>query len=93
MNLTNKVREKIIKYEKSIGAVGAIVAIAMISSIVEIMISNLRGNTVIVVQPTATLLSGLVWSLYGYGKKDFFILIPNILACILGTLTIASAFV
>jgi hypothetical protein len=68
-------------------------ASAMMLSILEIFLSNLRGDTAIIIQPMATFLSGVVWGLYGYGKRDIFILIPNALALFLGFITVLSALV
>ena len=80
------------KYEKVIGVIAAIMATIMTLSSIEILISNLKGTSHIYIQPLAMALNGLAWSLYSYIKKDNFILIPNILALIVGILTIESAF-
>ena len=87
------VRSFIQKHEKQIGSVASIIAIVMFISIVEIALSNFRGESHIVIQPTATAVSGLLWSLYAYGHSDWFLLAPNIAALVLGTLTVVSAFV
>ncbi len=47
----------------------------------------------IFIQPLATAFNGFFWSLYAYGRKDWFLLIPNILACVLGAITASSVFV
>lgn len=55
------------------------------------MMANMRGESNILIQPLATGFNGFFWSLYAYSRKDWFLLIPNILACILGFLTALSA--
>jgi hypothetical protein len=79
--------------EKIIGTIASALAIIMFASLIEIFISNVRGNSSIFIQPIATALNGFVWSLYAYGRKDWFLLVPNILACVLGTITGVAAFV
>jgi hypothetical protein len=79
------------KNEKIIGTIAAIVSIIMFVSLIEILLSNISGKSNIFIQPLATAFSGLFWSLYAYGRKDLFVLIPNVLACILGTITAISA--
>lgn len=79
--------------EKIIGTIASTFAIIMFISLIEILISNMKDNSHIFVQPIATAFNGFFWSLYGYSKKDWFILAPNILACILGVITGISAFI
>ena len=81
------------KNEKVIGSIASVLAIIMFFSLIEILISNLNGNSRIFIQPLATAFNGFFWSLYAYGRKDWFLLIPNILACVLGAITAMSAFV
>jgi len=81
------------KNEKIIGSIASILAIVMFFSLIEILISNIQGNSNIFIQPLATSFCGLFWSLYAYGKKDWFLFIPNILALVLGMATTISAFV
>lgn len=80
------------KNEKIIGTIASVFAVIMFFSLIEIFISNIQGRSRIFVQPLATAFNGLFWSLYAYGKKDWFLLIPNILALVLGILTAISIF-
>ena len=80
------------KNEKKIGSVASVLAIIMFFSLIEILNSNLQGRSNIYIQPLATALNGSVWSLYAYGKKDYFLLGPNLLACVLGAITAIAAF-
>lgn len=81
------------KHEKIIGSIASVLAIIMFVSLIEILISNINGNSNIFVQPLATAFNGFFWSLYAYGRKDWFLLIPNILACVLGAATAVSVFI
>lgn len=77
--------------EKLIGIIAGIFGTLMFLSSIEILLSNIGGNSNIFIQPALTALNGLLWSLYGYSKKDSFVLIPNALGCIIGILTALSA--
>ena len=79
------------KHEKIIGGIASGLAIIMFVSLIEVLISNLRGTSHIFIQPIATALNGLFWSLYAFGKKDWFLLIPNVIGLILGSITALSA--
>ena len=88
-----KIRNKFKKNEKVIGSIASILAIVMFISLIEIMISNFSGKSNIIIQPAATAVNGLFWSMYAFGKRDNFLLIPNLLALILGALTAASTII
>ncbi|MEK9168161.1 MAG: SemiSWEET family transporter [Patescibacteria group bacterium] len=79
--------------EKIIGTIASVLAIVMFTALLEILMSNTRGESHIFVQPIATAFNGFFWSLYAYGRKDWFLLWPNVLACILGIITGVSAFI
>jgi len=81
------------KNEKKIGSIASVLAIIMFVSLIEVLLSNVRGDSHIFVQPLATMFNGFFWSLYAYGRKDWFLLIPNILACVLGAITAGSIFI
>lgn len=79
--------------EKIIGSIASILAIIMFISLIEVLTSNIQGKSNIFIQPLATAFNGFFWSLYAYIRKDMFLLIPNLLALFLGTITVISAFV
>jgi hypothetical protein len=81
------------KNEKIIGSIASVLAVIMFVSLIEVLLSNIKGNSNIFIQPLATAFNGFFWSLYAYGRKDWFLLIPNILACILGAITAVSVFI
>ncbi|MGB0925242.1 MAG: SemiSWEET family transporter [Minisyncoccia bacterium] len=86
-------RNKFKKNEKMIGSIASALAIIMFISLIEIMISNFKGDSNIIIQPAATAINGLFWSMYAFGKKDNFLLIPNVLALVLGLFTAISAII
>jgi len=65
----------------------------MFFPLIEIMISNFQHKSDIFIQPIATAVNGFLWLLYGYGKKDLFIIVPNVLALTPGILKVISAVV
>jgi hypothetical protein len=89
----NKLQKIFRKNEKMIGAIASTLAVVMFFSLLEVFFSNLRGNSNIFIQPLATAFNGLFWTIYAYGRKDWFLVVPNFLAMILGTITTISAFV
>ncbi|MCK4635527.1 MAG: hypothetical protein KAT32_01570 [Candidatus Moranbacteria bacterium] len=91
--MINSFQNYLKKNEKIIGTIASVLAIIMFISLIEIFISNIRGDSNIFVQPLATAFNGFFWSLYSFGRKDWFLLVPNILACILGAATTISAFI
>lgn len=91
--MENVLQQFLRKNEKIIGTIASGLAIIMFVSLIEILLSNLRGDSHIFIQPIATAFNGFFWSLYAYGKSDKFLLVPNILACVLGVITGISAFI
>lgn len=91
--MENAFRTFLIKNEKIIGTIATILGVIMFTSLIEILLSNLRGDSKILIQPAATAINGLFWTLYAYGKRDWFLFIPNILALVLGILTTVSAII
>ena len=86
--MPNTLQEFLQKHEKLIGTIASVLAIIMFFSLIEIFISNMQGKSHIIIQPIATAVNGLFWSLYAYGKRDWYLFIPNFLALILGILTV-----
>ncbi len=91
--MSNNLQITLEKNQKTIGFVASILAIIMFVSLIEVLLSNMRGESRIIIQPLATALNGFVWTLYAYGRKDYFLLIPNVLALILGAATTLVIFI
>ncbi|PLX21013.1 hypothetical protein C0584_04485 [Candidatus Parcubacteria bacterium] len=91
--MENKFQNCLKKKEKVIGSIASFLAIVMFVALIEVFMSNLRGDSRIIIQPLATAFNGFFWSLYAYGRKDYFLLVPNLLALILGALTVVSVYV
>jgi len=79
--------------ERMIGSVASILAIIMFASLIEILASNAKGTSHIFVQPIATAFNCFFWSLYAYGRRDWYLLVPNLLGCLLGIITGTVAFI
>lgn len=91
--MLKKLKKYIKKHEKTIGFIAATLGVIMFISLIEVLISNIRGQSTIFIQPLATAVNGFFWSLYAFSIKDRFVLIPNLLALVLGIMTAISAFV
>ncbi len=91
--MENSFQEVLEKNEKIIGSIASALAVIMFISLIEVFSSNIQGRSHIFIQPLATAFNGLFWSLYAYAKKDWFLLVPNLLALLLGVITAISAFV
>jgi hypothetical protein len=89
----NEFQKSLKKNEKLIGSIASILAIVMFFSLIEVLVSNLQGRSNIFIQPLATAFNGLFWTLYAYGRKDWFLFVPNSLAMVIGALTAVSAFI
>lgn len=83
----------LVKNEKTIGAIASTLAVIMFISLLEVFVSNMQGESHIYIQPLATALNGFFWTLYAYAKKDWFLIIPNSMALLLGIITTISAFI
>ncbi|HJY98604.1 MAG TPA: SemiSWEET family transporter [Patescibacteria group bacterium] len=90
--MENSFQNTLKKNEKFIGVIASVFAIIMFTSLIEVFVSNIRGESRILIQPIATAFNGFFWSLYAYGRRDWFLLGPNLLALILGVLTAMSVF-
>ena len=91
--MTLSIQEKLKQNEKIIGTIASALKIIIFISLIEVFISNMQGKSSILIQPLATALNGFFWSMYAYGRKDYFLLIPNLLALFLGVLTALSAII
>lgn len=91
--MSNKFQDYLGKHQNTIGYIATPLAIIMFVSLIEVLISNLKGESHIIIQPLATAINGFAWVLYAYGRKDYFLLIPNVLAFVIGTLTTLAVFI
>lgn len=73
------------------GALGAGLAVLMFVALIEILLGNLRGDTSIWIQPLATLLNCGCWVAYGLGRRDGFVLVPNVVGVVVASATLAAA--
>ncbi len=60
----------------------------MFIAIIEIGISNFKGETFIWIQPLATFLNCSLWTGYGFLKRDNVIIAPNIAGIIIGFISV-----
>ncbi len=80
-----------IKVEKILGLTGTILAILMFTSIIEVAISNWKGESNIIVQPILTVINCVIWSIYACLRKDKFVFWSNVPGVFLGIITVLSA--
>ncbi len=89
---TTAVNKKKIAPEKLMGLIGAILTTVMFSSMIEIAVNNHRGITTIWFQPLMTIVSTVVWFVYGLFRKDLFLLIANGAGFFFSLITIGAIF-
>lgn len=78
---------------KILGTLGACLAISMFVSLLEIANGNLKGESHIYIQPAFVTLNCIIWTAYGYLKKEKFVYWANIPGVFLGIFTVISAFI
>ncbi len=83
-------KEKIINM---FGTAGATLAILMFVSLIEIAKDNLAGESHIYIMPAVTTLNCIIWSIYGYMKKEKFVFWANVPGVLLGIITVLTAFI
>lgn len=75
------------------GALGAAMAILMFIALIEVFLSNWRGDSAIWMQPAATLFNCICWLGYGLGIRDWFVITPQLFGIVLSVATIAAVLV
>lgn len=75
------------------GTAGATLAILMFVSLIEIAKDNLAGESHIYIMPAVTTLNCIIWSIYGYMKKEKFVFWANVPGVLLGIITVLTAFI
>ena len=81
------------KHQNTIGLIASLLSTIMFLSLIEMLLSNLRGDSKVIVQPLATAMNGFMWILYAYRLKDYFLLIPSVFGFFLGILTTLAVFI
>lgn len=78
---------------KILGFVGTSLALAMFFALIEIAISNLKGDSNIIIQPILVTVNCIAWSFYAHLKNDKFILWANLPGIFLGIFTVITVFI
>lgn len=76
---------------KLFGTLGAAMAVLMFVALLEVLMSNYRGDSAIWVQPLATLINCLCWLAYGVGRHDWFVITPQLFGIVLAFATLLTA--
>lgn len=76
---------------KLFGALGAAMAVLMFVALIEVLMSNYRGDSQIWIQPLATLINCLCWWAYGVGRHDWFVITPQVFGIVLAAATLVTA--
>ena len=85
--------EKNIKLEKVLGTVGTLFALLFFTSLIEIGLSNYRGETSIWMLPLATSINCAIWTTYAIIRKDLLLGIPNLFSAFVGSFTTVVVFI
>lgn len=73
------------------GSLGAAMAILMFVALLEVFVSNWQGHSAIWMQPLATLINCVCWLGYGIGKRDWFVVTPQLFGIVLAIATLIAA--
>jgi len=90
--MLSRLRYKLEKNHKTLGLIASVTAIVMFITSIEVLISNYNKESKIIIQPLAMAFNGFIWVLYAFARKDFYLFIPNILAFVLGVLTVLVVY-
>ena len=77
-----------------VGSIGAFIGVFVFITYIPQIIANLQGNKAQPFQPLSAAISCLIWVIYGWTKepkKDFILIVPNLIGVILGFLTFVTA--
>ncbi|MGO2939055.1 MAG: SemiSWEET family transporter [Pseudolactococcus laudensis] len=77
-----------------IGSIGAVIGLFVFLAYIPQIMANLSGDKSQPWQPLIAAISCLIWILYGFTnepKKDYILIIPNVLGVILGTATFLTS--
>lgn len=80
------------RHTQLFGSLGAVMAIVMFVALIEVLLSNYRGDSAIWIQPLATLVNCSCWLAYGLGRHDWFVITPQLFGIVLAAATLAVAF-
>ena len=84
--------ESLKKYENQLGSLGAILAVVMFTSLIEVAWSNYQDKSVIWIQPTISIINSTVWCLYAVTRADRFLLLANMVGIFFAVVTILAIF-
>lgn len=87
------VQKNLTKNDRVIGIIASILGTLASLSFIEIIISNASGESNIYIQPIIIGINATFWSLHALVKKDWFLLIPNVIAIALALTAAISAFI
>jgi hypothetical protein len=80
------------RFESQLGTMGAVLAVVMFTSLIEIAWNNYRGNTAIWIQPSMTIINNTVWLLYGLSRNDIFLVVANSAGIFFAMVSIIAIF-
>jgi hypothetical protein len=85
--------KKLHKKDRIITIIAFTVGIFASLSFIEIIISNLKEDSNIYIQPLVVVFNAIFWSLHAISRKDIPLLITNFLGISLGLAAAISAFI
>ena len=83
------------KQTQVLGWIATCMSVAMYVAYIPQIIANLQGNPSQPWQPLFAAVSCLIWVLYGWTKspkRDFNLIVPNLVGVVLGMLTFLTSF-
>lgn len=81
------------KLVERIGWIASIIAILMWFSFIDQIRLNLAGQKGSILIPIVVTLNCILWSLFGFGKKNWQIVSSNVPGIFIGIITVATALI
>ena len=75
------------------GTLAASVTVIMFVATLEIAYKNVMSGTAIWVQPFVMMVNCFLWLGYGHTKRDWFLMVTNVIGIILAGITSATGFI
>lgn len=91
--MMQKFTKSLSESDRLIGFIASTLGVFASLSFIEVIVSNTSDESHIFIQPIVIAINATFWSLHAIIKKDWALLIPNLLAIALATIAAITAFI